>query len=71
MRQWLEEDLYEVVRDVLLSADSRVAALGDYSAVQRLVTKRDGFSGNYERVVWGLLMLELFLRAPTPLPALG
>jgi asparagine synthase (glutamine-hydrolysing) len=69
MRRWLEKDLHDVVADLLLSSDSRVAAMGDRPAVRGLITRKDGFAGNYDRVLWGLLMLELFLRAPTRRPA--
>jgi hypothetical protein len=62
----LEKDLHDAVADLLLGSDSRVGALGDRPAIKALVTKGDGFVGNYDRAVWSLLMLELFLRAPTP-----
>ena len=65
MRHWLAHDLRDTVADVLLASDSRVAALGNAQAVRRLVTQSDDFAGNHERVVWSLLMLELFLRAPS------
>jgi len=64
--RWLQNDLRDAVRDLLLGSDSRVAALGEREAIRRLVAREDGFVGNYERVLWSLLMLELFLRAPTP-----
>jgi asparagine synthase (glutamine-hydrolysing) len=66
MGRWLENDLHDVVADLLLAPDSRVVALGDRDALHGLIARKDGFAGNYERTVWGLLMLELFLRAPTP-----
>jgi asparagine synthase (glutamine-hydrolysing) len=69
MGRWLKDDLRDVTADVLLSADSHVGALGDRAAVRSLVTGQDHFPGNHDRVVWGLLMLELFLRAPAPRPA--
>jgi asparagine synthase (glutamine-hydrolysing) len=64
VRQWLAQDLREVVGDLLLAADSRVAQLGAGTAVRELVLGRDGFAGNRAQAVWCLLMLELFLRAP-------
>jgi len=64
--RWLENELHDVVADLLLGPDSRVTALGDRSGVRNLVAKKDGFDGNYDRTLWSLLMLELFLRAPTP-----
>ena len=64
MRQWLAHDLREVVGDLLLASDSRVAQLGVPRAVRALVSGLDDFSGNRAQAVWCLLMLELFLRAP-------
>ena len=64
--RWLENELHDTVADLLLGHDSRVAGLGDRPAIQRLVTKKDRFVGSYDRMLWSLLMLELFLRAPTP-----
>jgi asparagine synthase (glutamine-hydrolysing) len=63
VRQWLAHDLREVVGDLLLAGDSRVAQMGDPRAVRAFVTGRDGFAGNRAQAVWCLLMLELFLRA--------
>ena len=63
VRQWLAHDLREVVGDLLLACDSRVAQMGDPRAVRAFVTGRDGFAGNRAQAVWCLLMLELFLRA--------
>jgi asparagine synthase (glutamine-hydrolysing) len=62
VRQWLAHDLREVVGDLLLASDSRVAQLGEPRAVRAFVTGRDGFAGNRAQAVWCLLMLELFLR---------
>jgi asparagine synthase (glutamine-hydrolysing) len=64
VRQWLARDLREVVGDLLLATDSRVAELGVPRAVRALVEGRDDFAGNRAQAVWCLLMLELFLRAP-------
>lgn len=64
VRQWLAHDLREVVGDLLLGSDSRVAQLGVPRAVRALVSGRDEFAGNRAQAVWCLLMLELFLRAP-------
>ncbi len=66
VRQWLAHDLREVVGDLLLASDSRVAQLGEPRAVRAFVTGRDGFAGNRAQAVWCLLMLELFLRAASP-----
>lgn len=64
--RWLREDLSDVVSDVLLAADSRVVGLGDPGAIRALVRGTDAFAGNRPQVIWSLLMLELFLRSPTP-----
>jgi asparagine synthase (glutamine-hydrolysing) len=64
VRQWLARDLRNVVGDLLLGSDSRVAQLGAPRAVRALVGGRDDFAGNRAQAVWCLLMLELFLRAP-------
>jgi asparagine synthase (glutamine-hydrolysing) len=66
VRRWLARDLKDVVGDLLLAGDSRVAHLGEQRAVQDFVMGRDGFVGNRAQAVWCLLMLELFLRAPSP-----
>jgi asparagine synthase (glutamine-hydrolysing) len=64
VRQWLAHDLRDVVGDLLLGSDSRVAQLGVPRAVRALVAGRDEFAGNHAQAVWCLLMLELFLRTP-------
>src|SRR5438046_1312752 len=64
VRLWLAHELRDVVGDLLLAGDSRVAQLGDGQAVRAFVAGRDGFAGNRAQAVWCLLMLELFLRAP-------
>jgi len=74
VRRWLSQDLRDVVGDLLLAGDSRVAELGEPHAVRDFVAGRDSFAGNHAQAVWCLLMLELFLRAPsvatkTPPPA--
>jgi asparagine synthase (glutamine-hydrolysing) len=66
VRRWLAHDLKDVVGDLLLARDSRVARLGEGRAVRDFVTGRDSFVGNRAQAVWCLLMLELFLRAPSP-----
>jgi len=65
VREWLSHELRDVVGDLLLAGDSRVAALGEPRAVRAFVTGRDGFAGNHSQAVWCMLMLELFLRAPS------
>ena len=65
VRRWLSQDLRDVVGDLLLAGDSRVAELGEPHAVRDFVAGRDGFAGNHPQAVWCLLMLELFLRAPS------
>ena len=67
--RWLREDLRDVLHDTLLSPGSRVATLGDRTTIRSLVRGEDDFAGNRPQVVWSLLMLELFLRAPGPAPA--
>ena len=75
VREWLAHELKDVVGDLLLAGDSRVAQLGEPRAVREFVAGRDSFRGNRAQAVWCLLMLELFLRAPAvatnapPLPA--
>ena len=63
--RWLDHELRDAVGDLLLSPKSRVSALGDRAAIQNFVIKKDGYVGNFDRALWALLMLELFLRAPT------
>lgn len=69
VRRWLRDDLQDLVGDLLLARDSRLAAFGAPAALRDFVLGRDGFVGNRAQVVWSLLMLELFLRAPTPPPS--
>ena len=64
MRHWLDHELKDVVGDLLLAGDSRVAQLGEPRAVREFVAGRDSFRGIRAQAVWCLLMLELFLRAP-------
>jgi len=65
VREWLAHELKDVVGDLLLAGDSRVAQLGEPRAVREFVAGRDAFAGNRAQAVWCLLMLELFLRAPS------
>jgi hypothetical protein len=57
-----------MVFSTVLASDSRVAALGTARSIEGLVRGTDGFPGNWSGAVWALLMLELFLRAPSPAP---
>jgi asparagine synthase (glutamine-hydrolysing) len=66
VRRWLAGDLRDLVSDVLLASDSRVAQLGEPRAVRGFVQGHDAFAGNRPQAIWCLLMLELYLRAPTP-----
>jgi asparagine synthase (glutamine-hydrolysing) len=66
VERWLREDLREVVHDTLLAPDSAVLRMADAKALRDFVTGADSFAGNRPQSVWTLLMLELFLRAPTP-----
>lgn len=68
LERWIAHDLHDAVGDLLLSPDSRVAALGQSARITALVTGRDAFAGNRANTIWCLLMLELFLRAPVPQP---
>ena len=63
--KWLANELRDLVNDVLLATDSRVAALGDANRIRQFVQGKDAFQGNRAQAVWALLMLEMFLRAPT------
>jgi asparagine synthase (glutamine-hydrolysing) len=64
--RWLAHELRPLVADCLLGRDGKVAQLGDREAIRRLIEGGDRFSGNRAQTVWCLLVLELFLRAPTP-----
>jgi len=64
--RWLQKELRPIVADMLLTNDSRVSELGNRALIRNMITRKDRFPGNYDRTVWTLLMLELFLRAPTP-----
>jgi asparagine synthase (glutamine-hydrolysing) len=63
---WLAGGLRPLVEDTLLSDSSRVCELGDGHAIRAFVRGESAFAGNRPQAVWCLLMLELFLRAPTP-----
>ena len=69
VKTWLENDLREPLQDLLLSPGGRVAALGDGKAMRNFVQSPNGFAGNHALAVWCLLVLEVFLRAPTPASA--
>lgn len=60
--RWLAHELRDVVGDLLLATDSRVAALGRPVAIRQFVRGEDQFLGNRSQAIWALLMLELFLR---------
>ena len=64
--RWLKSELKDVVGDILLDSASRVGALGDRVKLRQFVEGSDRFSGNRAQAVWCLLMLEIFLRAPSP-----
>jgi asparagine synthase (glutamine-hydrolysing) len=69
--RWIAGELKELVHDSLLSSDSRTMRLGNADMVRAFVTGADNFAGNRPQSIWTLLMLELFLRAPKPKPAVG
>lgn len=69
--QWLRTDLRDVVGDMLLDPASRVGAMAEGPKLHQFVTGSDDFVGNRAQAVWCLLMLEIFLRAPTPANALA
>jgi asparagine synthase (glutamine-hydrolysing) len=60
--KWLEGDLRPMVDDLVRTPSSRLSSWGDHQAIDALVSRRTPFAGNWGQSVWGLLMLELFLR---------
>ncbi|MCH7491220.1 MAG: asparagine synthase (glutamine-hydrolyzing) [Gemmatimonadetes bacterium] len=64
--KWLRSDLKDVVADLLLDSASRVGAMGNRVRLRKFIDGLDDFAGNRPQVIWCLLMLEIFLRAPTP-----
>jgi asparagine synthase (glutamine-hydrolysing) len=69
VKRWVEKDLRPVINDLLLANDSRVASYADAKELRSFVSGNPAFAGNYPQTMWALLMLEIFLRAPQPLPA--
>ena len=60
-----------VVASLVLAPDARIAQFAEMGAIRRLVTLGDGRVGNRSRLVWALLVLELFMREssePSPCP---
>lgn len=68
VKRWIEKDLRPVINDLLLAADSRVASYADGKELRAFVTGSTEFAGNYPQTMWSLLMLEIFLRNPQPVP---
>ena len=60
--RWLAGPLRPLVEDLLLAPDARIAQFAEVGAIRRLVTGGDGRVGDRPRLVWALLVLELFLR---------
>lgn len=69
VKRWMETDLQPVLHDLLLAADARVGAYADRGRLSSFVNGNTGFPGNQAQTLWSLLMLEIFLRAPTPATA--
>jgi len=67
--RWLDDDLRDAVGDVLLGSDARIRAWSDPGMIAALVRGRGPVDGNRPQMVWALLMLELFLRAPVAVEA--
>ena len=69
--RWLAGPLRPLVDGLLLAPDARIAQFAEVGAVRRLVEGGDGRVGHRSRLVWALLVLELFLREssePSPCP---
>ena len=60
--RWLAGPLRPLVDGLLLAPDARIAQFAEVGAVRRLVTGGDDRVGDRPRLVWALLVLELFLR---------
>ncbi|MBA2687220.1 MAG: asparagine synthase (glutamine-hydrolyzing) [Gemmatimonadaceae bacterium] len=69
VKRWMETDLQPVLHDLLLAPDGRVGAYADRAKLSSFVKGTSGFPGNQAQTLWSLLMLEIFLRAPTPATA--
>ncbi len=69
VKRWMETDLQPVLHDLLLAPDGRVGAYADRAQLSSFVKGTTGFPGNQAQTLWSLLMLEIFLRAPTPATA--
>lgn len=68
--RWLRNDLQPLLQDTLLAPDSRVGAMmTDRHHLRAFAEEQTTFAGNWGSTLWAFLMLELFLRAPTPAPA--
>jgi asparagine synthase (glutamine-hydrolysing) len=61
LERWLQHDLREMLRDVLLDKTARERGLFDQAYVRNLVDGRRGRIRSVDRV-WTLLMLELWFR---------
>ncbi|MFN0179405.1 MAG: asparagine synthase (glutamine-hydrolyzing) [Gemmatimonadales bacterium] len=62
--RWLDKDLRDLSRDVLLAPDARIRAWADDTALEQLVGGELAVAGNRPQMMWAVLMLELFLRDP-------
>jgi len=62
MRRWLETDLRELVRDVLASPSARIGEYLDRTFVLDVIGQRTLTQRNWEYLVYGFLILELWLR---------
>lgn len=60
--RWLAADLRDMVRDILLAPNARIAQWCDRDAVASLVSGQLKTDGNQPQMLWVVLMLELFLR---------
>jgi asparagine synthase (glutamine-hydrolysing) len=60
--QWLRERMAPLVREYLLSSESRIASLCDVAYIKQMVRLHEEKRENYRRHIYLLLSLELWLR---------
>jgi asparagine synthase (glutamine-hydrolysing) len=59
---WLRSDLAPLVQDTVLAPGARVAEYVERAVVSRLFDEHRARRANHRRVLWALLLLELWLR---------
>ncbi len=60
--EWLRTELSDLLQDLVLGATPRIAAYVRRSEVSRLVEEHRSRRADHRRILWNLMILEVYLR---------